>query len=253
MQNKVKAALRDGRATLGYLITMPSVHLVQLLAASGADWLMLDLEHAPLGIETVGAMIAATSGTGATPLVRVPGPSSDLVKPVLDSGAFGVVFPQIATRAEAEATVAVTHYAPAGRRGYGPTYAALRWGMAPLDYLKVANDEILNIVLIESLAGVEQLDAILAVEGIDVVAVARGDLSENLGIAGQFAHPRLREVVAAAEAKILGQKRVALGGIAFSTEEAKEMIQRGYRFLVLGSDAALFQRTASAQLSAIRG
>ena len=72
-------------------------------------------------------MIAATGGTPATPIVRVPGVGADLVKPVLDCGALGVVFPQVATRAEAEATVRAVRYAPAGRRGYGPTYAALRW------------------------------------------------------------------------------------------------------------------------------
>ena len=75
-------------------------------------------------------------------------------------------------------------YAPEGRRGYGPTYAALRWGLSNLDYLKAANAAVLDVVLIESLAGVDALDDILAVDGLDVVAVARGDLSENLGVAG---------------------------------------------------------------------
>ena len=93
------------------------------------------------------------------------------------------MFPQIATRAEAEATVRAVRYAPAGRRGYGPTYAALRWALPNLDYLKAANDAVVNAVLIESLAGVDALDDILTVTGLDVVAVARGDLSQNLGVA----------------------------------------------------------------------
>ena len=199
----LRRTLAEGRATLGYLVTMPSVQLVQALARTGVDWLMLDMEHAPTSIESIAAMVAATAGTPATPLVRVPGVRPELVKPVLDCGALGVVFPQIATRAEAEATVQAVRYAPAGRRGYGPTYAALRWGISNLDYLKAANDAIVDVVLIESLAAVEALDDILGVEGLDVVAVARGDLSENLGVAGQLDHPRLREVVARAEARIL--------------------------------------------------
>jgi 4-hydroxy-2-oxoheptanedioate aldolase len=253
MHNLLKRLLGENRPILGYLLSMPSVQLVQVLARSGIDWLMIDMEHAPIGIEKVAAMIAATSGTAAAPIVRVPGPFSDMVKPVLDSGAFGVAFPQIATRAEAEATVRAVRYAPQGRRGYGPAYAALRWGLPSLDYLKVANENVLNIVLIESLAGVDALDDILAVDGLDIVAVARGDLSENLGVAGQFDHPRLREVVARAEAKIQAHKGVALGGIAFNPGEAKAMIDRGYRFVVLGSDAGLIGGAAAGMVKAIRG
>jgi 4-hydroxy-2-oxoheptanedioate aldolase len=231
---------------------MPSVQMVQALARTGVDWLMIDTEHAPIGIESVAAMVAATSGTPATPLVRVPGARPEWVKPVLDCGALGVVFPQVATRAEAEATVHAVRYAPAGRRGYGPTYAALRWGLSNLDYLQAANAAVLNVVLIESQAGVDALDDVLTVPGLDVVAVARGDLSENLGVAGQFDHPRLRDVVGKAEAKILARGDVALGGIAFSAEEARAMIGRGYRFVVLGSDAGLITGAAQRMVRAIK-
>ena len=250
--NALKQSLAESRATLGYLVTMPSVQLVQALARTGVDWLMIDTEHAPIGIESVAALIAATGGTPATPIVRVPGVRPELVKPVLDCGALGVVFPQISTREEAAATVQAVRYAPAGRRGYGPTYAALRWALPNLEYLKVANDAIVNVVLIESQAGVDALDEILSVGGLDVVAVARGDLSENLGVAGRFDHPRLREVVAKAEAKILAHRQVALGGIAFSPEEARAMIGCGYRFIVLGSDATLIGGAAQRMVQAIR-
>jgi 4-hydroxy-2-oxoheptanedioate aldolase len=107
-------------------------------------------------------------------------------------------------------------------------------------------------VLIESLAGVDALDDILAVDGLDVMAIARGDLSENLGVPGQFDDPRLREVVARAEAKILSRRAVALGGIAFSADEARAMIARGYRFVVLGSDAGLISGAAQRMVQAIR-
>lgn len=248
----LRRSLAAGQATLGYLVSMASVPMVQVLARSGVDWLMIDMEHAPTGIESVAVMVAATGGTPAAPLVRVPAARPELVKPVLDCGALGVVFPQIATRAEAAATVQAVRYAPEGRRGYGPTYAALRWGLSNLEYLSVANDSVLNVVLIESPAGVDALDDILAVAGIDVVAVARGDLSESLGVAGQLEHPRLREVVAKAEAAILRHDAVALGGIAFSADEARAMIQRGYRFIVLGSDAGLIAGAAQRMVRAIR-
>ena len=250
--NPLRGRLDDGHAILGYLVSMPSVQLVQALAGTGVDWLMIDTEHAPIGIESVAAMVAATAGTPATPIVRVPGVRPELVKPALDCGALGIVFPQIATREEAEATVRAVRYSPEGERGYGPTYAALRWGLPNVEYLKVANAAILNVVLIESVIGVEALDDILAVDGLDVVAVARGDLSQNLGVAGQFDHPRLCEVVARAEEKILARKGIALGGIAFSAEDARAMIARGYRFVVLGSDASLVSGAAQRMVQAIR-
>jgi 4-hydroxy-2-oxoheptanedioate aldolase len=249
--NPLKRTLAEDRVALGYLVTMPSVQLVQALARTGVDWLMIDTEHAPIGIESVAALVAATSGTPATPIVRVPGVREELVKPVLDCGALGVVFPQVETRAQAEATVRAVRYAPDGRRGYGPTYAALRWGVSNLEYLQLANDAVLNVVLIESLAGVEALDDILAVRGLDVVAVARGDLSQSLGVAGQFDDPRLRDVVAKAEEAILSQG-VTLGGIAFSADDARAMIARGYRFIVLGSDAGLVAGAAQRMVQAIR-
>jgi 4-hydroxy-2-oxoheptanedioate aldolase len=252
MINPLRRALAEGRPTVGYLVSMPSVQTVLALARTGVDWLMIDTEHAPVSIESVAAMVAATGGTPVTPLVRVPGVRPELVKPALDCGALGIVFPQIATRDEAEATVRAVRYAPAGERGYGPTYAALRWGVSNLDYLKAANAEVLDIVLIESLAGVDALDDILKVEGLDVVAIARGDLSQNLGVAGQFDHPRLREVVAKAEAKIAARREVTLGGIAFSAEDARAMIARGYRFIVLGSDAALIAGAAQRMVQAIK-
>ena len=252
MKNPLKAALAEGRAVLGYLVMLPALGSVQSLAASGSDFVLIDLEHAPLGIERAAALIAATNGTTTAPLVRVPGPRSDLVKPALDSGAFGIVFPQIASVAEARACAEVSRYTPRGARGYGPGYAALRWGLAPLDYVAAANDELLVVALIESLAGVAALDDILRVEGLDVVTIARGDLSASMGIPGQFDDPRLVAAVAQAEAKIRARPGVALGGNAGSAEEARAMIAAGYRWLVLGTDLALLQRTAGAQLAAIR-
>lgn len=252
MINRSRRALAEGRPTVGYLVSMPSVQTVLALARTGVDWLMIDTEHAPIGIESVAAMVAATNGTPATPIVRVAGARPELVKQTLDCGALGVVFPQIATREEAEATVSAVRYAPVGTRGYGPTYAALRWGLSNLEYLKSANDAVLNVVLIESMAGVDALDEILKVPGIDVMAVARGDLSQNLGVAGQFDHPHLREVVARAEAKILACKDVALGGIAFSGEDARAMIARGHRFLVLGSDTGLITGAAQRMVQSIK-
>jgi 2-keto-3-deoxy-L-rhamnonate aldolase RhmA len=150
MHNPLKRLLGENRPILGYLLSMPSVQLVQVLARSGIDWLMIDMEHAPIGIEKVAAMIAATSGTAATPIVRVAGPFSDMVKPVLDSGAFGIAFPQIATRGEAEATVRAVRYAPQGRR-LRPRLRRCA-GACRRSSISRRQRNVLNIVLIRSWA-----------------------------------------------------------------------------------------------------
>jgi 4-hydroxy-2-oxoheptanedioate aldolase len=209
MKNPVKAAIAAGQAALGYLVTIPGVASVQALAGSGADFVLIDMEHAPIGPEAMAAMVAATNGTRTAPMVRVPGPHSDLVKPVLDSGAYGIAFPWIETAEDAEATVAVCRYAPRGRRGYGPARAALRWGVGPADYVAMADVELLNVVLIESPDGIAALDDILAVEGIDVAVVARSDLSSALGIPGRFDDPRLTRLVSEADVRVENEEAVA--------------------------------------------
>ena len=176
-----------------------------------------------------------------------------MVKPVLDCGALGAVFPQIATREEAEAAVRAVRYAPDGERGYGPTYAALRWGLSNLDYLEAANDAVLPAVLDRVASRRGRARRHPEGRAVSTSSRSRGAISpENLGVAGQFDHPRLREVVAEAERKILARPDVVLGGIAFSAEDARSMIARGYRFVVLGLHAGLVSGAAQRMLQAIK-
>ena len=105
MINPLKARLDAGKPAIGITISMPSVHVTQVLATCGFDWLFLDMEHGPIGIESVHAMITATNGTRAAPVVRVPWNVHWLAKPVLDAGAMGVIFPMIRSAADAEEAV----------------------------------------------------------------------------------------------------------------------------------------------------
>ncbi|MCW5619790.1 MAG: hypothetical protein KIS79_01610, partial [Burkholderiales bacterium] len=126
--NRVKSLLRSGGVAIGPILQLPSPPLVSLLAHAGFDWLWIDMEHSPIGIETVQLMIDATKGTPTVPLVRIPWNHHWLAKPVLDVGAMGVVTPTVNTRSEAAAAVAALRYPPQGVRGFGPTIAAARWG-----------------------------------------------------------------------------------------------------------------------------
>jgi 4-hydroxy-2-oxoheptanedioate aldolase len=125
--NPLKARLAAGKPAVGLLVSMPSVHIAQVLAAAGFDWLFFDMEHGPIGIESAHAMITATSGSACAPVVRVPWNVHWLAKPVLDAGAMGIIFPMIRSAADAELAVRAVRYPPAGERGFGPFYAPARW------------------------------------------------------------------------------------------------------------------------------
>ena len=238
--NPLKAKLEAGEVALGVLVTMPSVALAQTLAAAGLDWLFIDREHGPIGLESIHAMIAATAGHACAPIVRVPSTDPAAVKPILDSGAMGVIFPLIAERADAERSVAAVRYPPAGARGFGPFHAPNRWGLSREAYLAAANREILNILLIETAAAIENLDAILAVEGVDAAMIAPFDLAQSLGVSGQIDHPKMRAAVRFAERRILASDRT-LGSIAASPAHARRLIRKGHRLILLGYDVALIQ------------
>ncbi len=252
MANPMKARLRAGKACVGVLITMPSPALAQVLASCGYDYLFIDMEHGAIDLASCQQMIQATAGTECAPLVRVGKPDKALCKPVLDAGAMGMIFPMINDRALAEATVEAMFYPPKGQRGWGPFLAPIRWGQPDaMAYFKIANEELVNTVLIEHIDAVEALDEILAVPGLDVANVAPMDLAVSMGHPGDRDHPEVKAAIARAEKKIL-ESKVALGGMALSPEEANEKIDRGYRFLVLGYDVMLIQRVSAQLLDGIR-
>jgi len=249
--NPLKARLAAGGVGVGILVSMPSVGLVQTLADVGYDWLFIDMEHGPIGIESAHAMIAATKGTGAAPLVRVPWNVPWLVKPVLDAGAMGIVFPMIRSQAEAEAAVASLHYPPAGVRGSGPFFAPPRFGLSTEEYTARASEEIFSLLLIEHRDAVEDIERIVAVPGIDGLLIAPFDLAMSYGHRDGPDHPEVHDAVARVEAAVLGT-RVALGGFAAEAEGANARIARGYRLILTGYDLLLLRRVTGELLGALR-
>jgi 4-hydroxy-2-oxoheptanedioate aldolase len=230
---------------------MPSVAMAQVLAVSGVDALIIDMEYGPIDLATAHAMIAATKGTTAVPLVSVPWSEPWLAKPVLDAGAFGINFPMVSTPALAHETVRAVRYPPAGARGYAPSYAPSRWGLTTEDYLRIADGEVLNIVTIEEPAAIEALDEILAVPGLDVVVIASFDLSMAMGRPGRFDDPELKRLVAGAEAKIRAAG-LPMGGVALTPEAARAKREAGYRLLLVGFDVLMVEQAARAAVQSAR-
>ena len=248
----LRRKLKAGTPTFGYVVSIPSPANVQIMARSGADWLLIDMEHSPITMADAQTMMAVMAGTDCAPVIRVPSESSAQIKQALDCGAHGIVFPMINDAEKARTTVEALRYPPKGKRGFGPLFAPMQWQLSPADYLARADDEIINWVLVETAAGVDNLDDILAVPGLDIVALARGDLSSDLGVPGQMDHPKVNALVEQAEHKIKAAG-VTLSGVATSPEDARAMAARGYKVIVMGLDIGLLQGGMTAALSTARG
>jgi 4-hydroxy-2-oxoheptanedioate aldolase len=227
----------------GYLCLIPSPVVTQALAAAGADWLVIDQEHAPIGMENLHAMIAATAGTACSPWVRVAKRDEAFVKPALDVGAEGIMFPLVRTAEDAAECVALTKYPPYGRRGWGPFIAHSRWDVELLDYLPKRGHETVCGLLIETRAAVDNIEDICRVEGIDYMIIATFDLSTELGVSGKFDAPILLDAVKHAENAIL-KAGIALGAAALTREQTQSNLSRGHRILVYGFDVMMLKAHA---------
>ncbi|HUC19765.1 MAG TPA: aldolase/citrate lyase family protein [Acetobacteraceae bacterium] len=227
----LKDKLADIKCLLNaHVCVIPSAVVTQAVAAAGADCVVIDQEHGPIGFETLHAMIAATQGTSCAPLVRIPEVNEAHVKRALDAGAEGICFPLIRTEADARRCVASLRYPPAGKRGWGPFVAHSRWGTPLSDYASGPGQETVCMILLETADAVENIDAICAVQGIDCVIVASFDLSTELGVSGQFDHPKMLAAVGRIEAAA-AKSNIPLGGIAFTKDATEALIAKGYRLL----------------------
>ncbi len=182
------------RPLAGMWVTSGSPLVAEICAGSGLDWLLIDMEHAPNGLESVLAQLQTVAAYPVAPLVRVPIGDPVLIKQVLDLGAQNILVPMVSSATEAEAVVAAVRYPPRGRRGVGSALArSARWNRVE-GYLTDADAHTSVIVQIETVAGVEAAAEIAAVDGIDGVFVGPSDLAASMGVLGQQGHP---DVVAA--------------------------------------------------------
>jgi 4-hydroxy-2-oxoheptanedioate aldolase len=233
------------------MVTMPSPHIMQLLAAGGFDWLLIDREHGAIDAETMQSMINATKGTDTVPLVRVPEDELWLVKIALDAGALGIFFPLVKTATEAQEALSSTFYPPRGDRGFGPFYAPSRWNLSMTDYAVQADDAITRVIMIEHAEAVRNIDEILAVPGIDVAFIAPFDLSQSLGIAGQFDHPDFHAAVSRIK-QAAARCRTPLGGLAPTPDRGRDMLSEGYKMLMMAFDSKIIEDATTGLIDALR-
>jgi len=249
MENSTKRKLRNGETTVGTWISSGSPNVLDLLRNFPLDWFVFDMEHSAISIETVVHMTQVLNGSSATPIVRVGQIDQAVCKAVLDAGAHGVVVPLVNTPEEAERVVKFCKYPPMGVRGLAGSKAA-DYGLTLGMYLRTANDETLVIAQIETPEALENVDGILANDGVDVAFVGPSDLTLTLGFLDDRSNPKVAEamlkVVKAAEAA--GK---AAGIMVATVDEAKQAVQRGFRFISLGSDMRFVSVGARTFLDAV--
>lgn len=239
--NTAKGRLNAGESVVCGWLSLPSSYSAELVASQGYDCVNIDLQHAMLEFETAVGMLQAISSTPAIPLARVGGPEPEPMMKLLDAGAYGIICPMISTVEDAEAFVSACRYPPTGTRSFGPARGLLYGGS---DYVDHADAEILTIGMIETRTGVDNAEAIAAVDGLDVLFIGPNDLSMAYGQAPS-SEPSDPEIIGAINHCL--QAATASGkpcGI-FSTDgkAAAKRRSEGFRFLVPGSDAGLLGRS----------
>lgn len=238
--------LRDGarsRALAGMWVCSGSPMMAEIVAGGGLDWLLIDGEHSPLGLESIQLQLQAAGAYDSCAVVRIPVNDTVLIKQHLDLGAQNLLVPMVNTAEEAARAVAAMHYPPRGVRGVGSALArGGRWNRIP-DYLARASELVSLTVQIETAEAVENAAAIAAVDGVDALFIGPSDLAASMGLLGEQEHP---DVVAAVERTIEAVHGAGkpVGVNAFAPAAARRYLDAGVDFILLGADVAVVARQA---------
>lgn len=247
-KNQFKQALNGSKPLFGLWMGIPDSSVAEIGAGAGFDWVLVDAEHGPFDLRSVMSHLQAIEPYPVSTLVRPVEGNTALIKQLLDIGAQTLLVPMVDSAEQAEQIVKAAKYPPLGVRGLGTSIArAANWNRTP-DYLQKANEEICVIVQIETLAGLHNIDSIVAVEGVDAVFIGPSDLSAAMGHVGNPGHP---DVVAAIEDafKVILKAGKQAGVLAVTKELVEKYVDAGARFIGVGVDAALLAN-ATRQLAA---
>jgi len=250
--NPVRHRLDAGEVVLGTMVTeFATPAVARLTAAAGAEFTLFDLEHSGYGIDRMRTVLAAARSADTVPFLRVPDATYDLIARGLDIGALGVMVPAVESAEEALLIVSAARFPPVGRRGFG---LLLRDEWEPEGVpatLEKANAETIVLVQIETVAGLDAVEEIAAVDGIDVLWIGHFDLTASLGIPGDFSNRRYHEAVD----QILAAGAAAgkpVGMVCGSPEEGRTLVERGFRILAYSIDVILYEDAVRAGLDELR-
>ncbi len=237
--NHVRRRLAAGEASVGTWLTLPSPEAAEYVSRVGFDWLVADAEHNPMDIRTLAQMFAAIAASPTAPMVRIPWNSPEHFKRVLDAGAWGVVVPMVNSKVEAEQAVESARYAPLGQRSVGGGRHAMSFGTTAAEYYSHANDEILLVLQIEHIDGVENVDEIMSVPGVDAMFIGPNDLAASmglgLGVPLESDEPRLMEAIQHAREACV-RHGVAPGIHCSSAAAVNRRIAEGFQYCAMASE-----------------
>ncbi len=239
--NAFKAAIKAGRTQLGLWLTCANPYTAEIAATSGYDWLLIDGEHGPNDVPTILAQLQAVAPYGSSAIVRTVNKDPALIKQILDCGAQTLLVPMVDTAQEARDLVLAMRYPQRGIRGVAPIAArASRWGRIA-DYTDRVEEELCLLVQIESARGLENLDEITQVEGVDGVFIGPADLSASMGHLGNPGHPEVKTAIEKAIRRIRALGKAA-GIMGTEPATAKLHISCGANFVAVAVDTMLFTK-----------
>lgn len=250
MPLRLDPTLRDrldasDRPLAGMWVCSGSPVVAEICAGAGLDWLLIDMEHAPNGLESVLAQLQAVAAYPTTPVVRVPANDPVLLKQVLDLGAQTVLVPMVSSAEEARAAVEAVRYPPLGRRGVGSALSrSARWNRVD-GYLADAGSHVSLLVQVETAEAVDAAGEIAAVEGVDGVFVGPSDLAASMGLLCQQTHPDVVAAVLRAFAAVRAAGK-PVGVNAFDPEAAQQYLDEGASFVLVAADVAMLARGSEA-------
>src|SRR5262245_36990945 len=231
-----------------------TIEVARIAKTAGFDMLYIDLEHSPLSIDATGQICLASLDLGLMPAVRVPANTPEYIGRVLDSGALGIIAPHVRTAAEARGVVKAAKFPPKGERGNIAPLPHLQYRSFPGAEANVAmNDATMVIVQFESAQAVENAEEIAAVDGVDIVLVGLNDYLADIGLTGQYDHPKVRECYSRViEACRKHGKHCGVGGLASRTDLIAEYVRLGARYVSSGTDVAFLMRAAAETAKQVR-
>lgn len=251
-ENRLRSRLATGEILHGCWLGMADAYVAEIAGTCGFDWLLIDGEHAPNDLRSLSAQLAVLEAGPSLPVVRLPDGNSTAIKQALDIGVQNLMIPMIETAAQAEAAVRATRYPQQGFRGVGSSLARASRFSAIGDYLTTANDQIFLILQVESKLALANLDAILAVDGVDAVFIGPSDLAADMGYLGQAGHPAVKAAVMDTLRRIRAAGKVA-GALTTDATYIDECRTAGANFLGVGIDVLLYAQAMRALAARVRG
>lgn len=237
-KNKLKKDLYDGKTCIGTFISINSPDIVEVFGIAGFDFVIIDNEHGYMTPETSVGLIRAAELRGMTPIVRATENSETVILRSLDVGAHGIQVPQINDKEAAELAVKRSKYYPQGIRGVAMPRAG-DYGLSPIfEYFKQENEETLVSVHCENVKGLENIDAIAATPGVDVIFFGPFDMSQSMGIPGQVEHQRIQEAAQIVLAACKKHGKIP-GTFCGTPEAAKVRAAQGFRYIAIGMEVTL--------------